>query len=55
MEVFKNHENYELKISDLKKKQKEMEVQMGELNAGKQGLFKSIFKKGGIEEDKKNL
>ena len=53
LDTYKMHEQYELKLAELKKKQKDMEVEMSELNAGKQSLFKSIFKKGNIEESKK--
>ena len=48
--MFKVKENYDVKLKELRTKEKELEHEMVKLNAGKQGFFSSIVSK--LEESK---
>jgi hypothetical protein len=45
LEIFKVKDHYESKLKDYKSKEKDLELEMTKLNAGKQGFFSSIVSK----------
>jgi sorting nexin-1/2 len=50
LESYKVREGYEQKLKDLKSSEKEVELELVKLNAGKQGVFASL--RGNIESNK---
>lgn len=50
LEIYKGRDHYDQKLKDLKSREKDLELELVKLNAGKQGMFSSLM--SSVEKDK---